>query len=508
MKKICLLLALLLLLILPACKNANTVESNQPCVTHTDLDDNGLCDLCSTTVIVSFDIYAINDLHGKLADADTHPGVDEMTTYLKNARETQDNVIILSVGDMWQGSSESNLTKGFFTTEWMNDLDFAAMTLGNHEYDWGEDPITENAAIAEFPFLAINIYDAQTDSRVEYCQPSVVVEADGVQIGIIGAIGDCYSSISSDKVADVYFKTGSQLTQLVKDESDRLRSLGVDFIIYVLHDGLGSSSGNTITPVTSSKLSSYYDYSLSNGYVDLVFEGHTHQNYLLLDEYGVFHLQNGGDNKKGIMHASITINVANSNTEVTGAQLVSSSTYTGLADDPIVENLLNKYQDQIGFANQVLGYNATRRSGDVMRQLAADLYYSFAMEQWGEEYDIALAGGFFTVRSPGYLDSGNVTYADLQTLFPFDNNLVLCKVQGRDLKSKFFESSNSNYFISYGDYGSFLRNNIDLNAYYYIVTDTYTSTYAPNRLEEVARLDEELFARDLLAQYISSGGLQ
>ena len=41
---------------------------------------------------------------------------------------------------------------------------------------------------AEFPFLGINVYSRQTDSRVDYCQSSLVVDMAGVQIGIIGAM--------------------------------------------------------------------------------------------------------------------------------------------------------------------------------------------------------------------------------------------------------------------------------------------------------------------------------
>ena len=143
----------------------------------------------------------------------------------------------------------------------------------------------------------------------------------------------------------------------------------------------------------------------------------------------------------------------------------------------------------------------------MQKQLAADLYYEAGMKAWGDEYEIALAGGFFSVRAPGYLPAGAVTYSQLQSLFPFDNELALCKVQGRDLKSKFFESRNSNYFISYGDYGAQLKNNIDPNATYYIVVDTYTAYYAPNNLEVVKLFGQAVYARDLLADYIAAGGL-
>ena len=79
---------------------------------HTDVDDNGHCDDCGLSVIVLLDLYAINDLHGKFADTDEQPGVDELTTYLKGESTKHDNTIFLSSGDMWQGGAESNITKG------------------------------------------------------------------------------------------------------------------------------------------------------------------------------------------------------------------------------------------------------------------------------------------------------------------------------------------------------------------------------------------------------------
>ena len=203
-------LTLLLLLLISGC-----AVQQGPC-THKDSDKNGICDSCRESVMTTFDVYSINDLHGKIADGADHPGVDELTTYLEQARQTDDNVILLSAGDMWQGSWESNLTDGILTTDWMNEAGFTAMTLGNHEFDWGEEMIGKNAEFAQFPLLAINVYDRQTDMPVPYCHSSVVVEFDGIQVGIIGAIGDCYSSIAPEKVADIYFKIGPQLTELVK----------------------------------------------------------------------------------------------------------------------------------------------------------------------------------------------------------------------------------------------------------------------------------------------------
>lgn len=528
MKKTWLTLILCLCLLLSACGRTetpntddNTPQQMQPtdlpvenptndqgeCTSHVDQQNDGRCDVCDTIVIVSVDFFTINDLHGKLADGDNHPGVDELTTYLEREKQNNDHVVLLSAGDMWQGAAESNLTEGLIITDWMNAMGFSAMTLGNHEYDWGEDPIKANEEQADFPLLAINVYDKATDSRVSYCDASTMVECGEIQIGIIGAMGDCYSSIAVDKTKDVYFKTGDELTRLVKAESEMLRNAGADYIVYVIHDGYEQSTGNNATSVHGRQLSYYYDIALSDGYVDLVFEGHTHQRYILKDEYGVYHMQCGGDNK-GISHAEISVNTANGKTKTRFAELVSTGTYATMESHSIVEELLEKYDAEVSVSRKILGTNARRRSSSELCQLAAQMYYEKGLELWGDEYDIVLGGGFFSARSPYEIPAGDVTYGQLQTIMPFDNNLVLCSIRGRDLQSKFFETDNDRYYIAYGEYGEQVRRNIDPNGIYYIVVDTYTSPYGPNRLTEIERYNEEIYARDLIAEYIKAGGFE
>lgn len=480
-------------------------DKNQ-CKSHKDDDYNDLCDKCGVTLLVYVDFYSVNDLHGKLADGTSHPGVDELSTYLMNKKRTDDYMFMISPGDMWQGSAESNLTNGKIMTDWMNEMGFTAMALGNHEYDWGEDAIKENYKIADFPFLAINIYDKSTNKLVDYCKPSVVVKAGDLKIGIIGAMGDCYSSISPDKVKGVYFKVGDDLTKLVKEESERLRNQGVDCIVYMIHDGYGNSNASGM--LSSSQLKDYYDVSLSGGYVDLVFEGHTHQQYVFQDSYGVYHVQHRGDNYGGISHVEIAVNSVTNMVSVTEAKLVKTSEYTSLSDHPIVQQLLKKYDAVISPANEEIGTNGKYRRGDELRQIVADLYYKAGVERWGNKYDIALGGGFISVRSPYNLSAGPVTYSVLQSLFPFDNDLVLCSIKGRDLLSRFFNSTHEDYFISYGSYGESIKNNIDPNGTYYVIVDTYSSQYAPNRLTEIERYDSGVYARDLLAEFVKNGGLK
>jgi 2',3'-cyclic-nucleotide 2'-phosphodiesterase/3'-nucleotidase len=502
MKKCFLIYFLVIALLFCGCGVATEVNQTEPCVTHVDYNKDGSCDWCDQSVMITFDFYSINDLHGKLADGENHPGVDELSTYFEMARLRDDNVIILSAGDMWQGSAESNLTYGAIITDWMNDVGFTAMTLGNHEFDWGEAYIRQNEQIAKFPFLAINVYERGTNTRVDYCESSVVVDASGIQIGIIGSVAD-YDSIAPDKVEDIYFKTGAELTSLVKKESERLRGEGVDFVVYVLHDGYGSSVGTGGTVVSSSQIKSYYDVALSDGYVDLVFEGHTHQGYVFMDEYGVIHLQNRGDNKGGISHVEVAFNTMSGSFSVNTKDLVSTDVYGSLFDDPIVHELLEKYKDEIAIANQVIGQNKYKRNSTYLRQTVAQLYYELGVEEWGSEYEITLGGGFLQTRSPYDLPAGEVKYGQLQSLLPFDNDLVLCSIKGSDLLNRFINTDNSNYYIS-GD--AALMSSVEPDGTYYVVVDNYTSSYEPNRLTVVEEFVSGIYARDLLAEYISEGG--
>ena len=454
---------------------------------HVDANDDDYCDICSEYLIVVVDFYVFNDLHGNFCDSDSQPGVDEIGTYLDNMAKIDDHIILLSSGDMWQGSAESSITKGKILVEWMNILGFTAMTLGNHEFDWGEDAIRNNLAVSDFPFLAINIYDNSTGKLADYCTPSIMVEKDGLQIGIIGAIGDCYSSISSDKVTGVNFKTGSALTALVQAEATKLRSAGADLIVYSLHDG---------TEGYSSALA---------GYVDIVFEGHTHSSYITKDTNGIYHVQTGGENS-GMAHAEIAVNKANGNKNINEVNIIYNNDYKNLEDHQPTEDLEDRYADIIELAYADLGVVSKNYSDSDIEAFMAQLYLEAGLEKWGSKYNIVLGGGFIRTREPYNLTAGTKKYADIASLFPFDNELVLCTISGSNLKSKFINSTSSDYYVAMSSYGSSLS--ISNSGTYYVVVDMYTAVYAPNKLTIVEYYDYTTFARDLLAQAIREGRLE
>ena len=460
---------------------------------------------------LTLDFYSLNDTHGNVQDSELGVGIAKTSTFLKNKTQNQDSVLISS-GDMWQGSLESNSTRGALMTEWMQSLDFASMTVGNHEFDWGKEYIRENSNKFDLPILGINIIDKTTGKRADYAEPSTIIDRNGARIGIIGAIGDCYSSISYSKVSDVRFLLDFQgyenkpLTELIKAESTRLREEeGCDFIVYSVH-------GDTYRNDT------YYNPELSTGgYVDVVFEGHTHQETYYQDEGNVWHFQASASGELSINHFELELNTASDEytvkfNEYDDVYWMNQDDKRSLDDDAETLSIINQYD----FAQyyKKLGNNTVSRSGSELRQLNAELYLDYGSKKWTTYKDeIVLGGGYISIRGSGYLPVGDVTYAALYNLFPFDNDVVLIKVLGDLLKSNFINSTNSNYFLSYSSYGSELKNNqglIDDTQKYYVITDTYTYDYLysyGNDVDLIGLYDEKgYYARDFLADYAKSGG--
>ncbi|HBF68780.1 MAG TPA: hypothetical protein DDW20_05695, partial [Firmicutes bacterium] len=153
---------------LPEIKNKNVGDIKE--------DDN----------FVYFDFYEISDFHGAVEynKDDDHIGIEKLSTYFDEKRSNNPGgTILLSGGDMWQGTADSNVTKGNLVTYSMNVMNFDAMTLGNHEYDWTDSFIRNNKKKANFPFLAANIIDDGTGKNPDYVQASVVLERGDYKIG-------------------------------------------------------------------------------------------------------------------------------------------------------------------------------------------------------------------------------------------------------------------------------------------------------------------------------------
>ena len=134
---------------------------------------------------VQLRILHVNDFHG-FAEPHKSLGSDELLggiPYLAakaNKLRREKPSLLLSAGDMIQGNNWANLVQGESVIEWMNEMRFDAMVLGNHEFDFGQEVLKKRISEARFPILGANV------EGLEFLKPYVVKELNGVRIATIG----------------------------------------------------------------------------------------------------------------------------------------------------------------------------------------------------------------------------------------------------------------------------------------------------------------------------------
>jgi 5'-nucleotidase/UDP-sugar diphosphatase len=92
--------------------------------------------------------------------------------------------LLLSAGDMIQGNNWANLSKGESVIELMNAMDFDAMVVGNHEFDFGQGVLKKRISEAKFPIVGANV------ESLEDLRPYVIKEVKGIRVAIMGVVTD------------------------------------------------------------------------------------------------------------------------------------------------------------------------------------------------------------------------------------------------------------------------------------------------------------------------------
>lgn len=67
----------------------------------------------------------------------------------------------------------------------MNEMKYDAMTIGNHEFDFDLDNMARLFRMADFPVVCAN-YDVSATVLKDLVKPYVIIERDGVKIGVLG----------------------------------------------------------------------------------------------------------------------------------------------------------------------------------------------------------------------------------------------------------------------------------------------------------------------------------
>lgn len=404
-----------------------------------------------------FDFYELSDFHGAVNHGEKEIGLAKLSTYFDTKRQNNaGGTFVISSGDMWQGSADSNLTRGTMVTYSMDVMDFDSMTLGNHEFDWTVDWIKNNKGRATFPLLAANLIDDNTGKIADFVSPSTIVERGEYKVGIIGTIGDTIrNTILASAVAGYSF---ANEISTVTAEAAKLREEGCDIVVWSAHndaeDLKNKVAGNNIG-------------------VDLVFGGHSHADTDIANA-GVAYLQTQPYGRS-VAHAQLKLNKQTREVILNAHEIEGSIANLNLADDKDILGIQNQYNEK--FINPVKNKKLGSVDGELSKskELANLCVYSMKEEilRHDEYKDHNIIAAFHNKNGGVRKDIavGNITYGQVYEAFPFDNEIVIVSLKGSVLKSKFI-GGNSN--VCY--WHNFQKSDIKSDQTYEIITTDFLLT--------------------------------
>lgn len=364
---------------------------------------------------VSFDIYYLNDLHGAILNIDQQMGLARIGNLIIDEKEKKnETTIFLTGGDILQGQLISNWYDGASTMELLNDMQLDAFVVGNHEFDWGIDVVTQyfdgtNSLQANFPFLGANVYEKASNSLAPVFEPYTIIEKSGIKIAVIGTMGyGLESSIAYARVRDYEFKDPVVLTGLYAEKA-RLED-GADIVIAVNHAD-DDYFNNSVANFSGNKR------------VDAIFNGHTHRTYTRTSNNKPI-MQSGG-NGSHVGHLRLDYSSTQGITGYTMRNLNQQNEVRLSFVNQMIEEKIEMYYNEIaGLYEPIMesGVNADRNS-------LAVYIGRLMQEKYGA--DVGLHNGGGTRDSIGYKEG--LSYAKLHAISPFDNSVVLVDVTGQEL---------------------------------------------------------------------------
>jgi 5'-nucleotidase/UDP-sugar diphosphatase len=342
-------------------------------------------------------IMHTNDLHGALMPRNGVGGMAEVATIIRNAKPD----LVLDAGDISTGTFLADEFKGEPTIRAMNEIGYSAGTIGNHEFDYGQDALRMRLREAKFPVLSANLKTAISEIK-KY----TVVKAKGIRFGLIGLTTEEVKTKSHPRnVSDVTVldtvKTLAQLLPEVRRKSD--------MVIAMVH----------LEDDEEKRIASAFPE------IRLIIGGHNHEALgpIMLDKTLVAKTGEGGrnvgrvdldfQNKKLSRLKATLIPVRNVQRDRNVARLL----------QPFNEKVTIKAAEVIGEATDALAYSRTGESP--LADVVADAFRAIGKTQVA----IHNIGG---IRAT--IPKGMITWGTAFEVLPFQNRLVTLKLTGAQLK--------------------------------------------------------------------------
>jgi 5'-nucleotidase len=349
-------------------------------------------------------------------------GTARLITAVAAARARSNNSILVDGGDQFQGTLFYTYYKGAMAAEFMNQLGYDGMTVGNHEFDDGPEILRGFVDTVNFPVLMSNADISGEALLSDAIEKSTIIERGGERIGLIGLTPENTDELASPG-PNVTF---TDPVAAVQAEVDRLTAEGVNKIIVLSHSGYNADMA--IAAATTG--------------VDVIVGGHS--NTLLGDSedaVGAYPTMVGDTAivqayayGKFLGELNVTFDDDGMITEASGAPLLIDGT---VAEDATAKERIAELAlplDEI--RNRVVAETAGVLTGDraVCRQMECDMGNLIADAMLArvadQGIDIALqnSGG---IRAD--IDVGEVTMGEVLTVLPFQNTLSTFQISGETL---------------------------------------------------------------------------
>lgn len=349
-------------------------------------------------------LFHTNDIHASIDD------FGKMAYFLNNQRDQVENSLYLDAGDIFSGNPVVDLQDGEPIINLLNHMNLDVMTVGNHEFDYGQEVFQYRRNESDFNWLSANTRVVDNSIPIEDLDPFEIFDFGDFTVGVLGLTQNPPATNPAGIVGlefDDYVETALQYEYL-RDEVD----------VFIALNHIGFSADQRLAEEVE--------------FFDLIIGGHSHtalQEPVVVNGTPIAH---AGSNSRNIGVLDLVIDSETREVSING-RLQSVSELDDALVDETVQSLVESYNEATDeLLSQVIGYTETGLSRDnrwekdvALGNMITDSLRNFA------NTDIAITnnGGIRASIAPG-----DITARDIFTVDPFGNNITILEMTGNDLQ--------------------------------------------------------------------------
>ena len=350
-------------------------------------------------------------------------GYARLVTAIEEARARNPESFLFDGGDQFQGSLFYTYYKGRVAAEIMNNLQYDAMTVGNHEFDDGPLVLRKFIDRVEFPILMSNADVSKEPMLANKIMKSTVVEKAGNTYGLIGLTPQDTQDLASPGP----LVTFTDPVDAVQSEVDELTAQGINRIIVLSHSGYGVDQRVAAETTGVDVIVGGH----SNTFLSNTAEGASGPYPTMVGNTAIVQAYAYG---KYVGELNVTFNDDGEVVSATGEPVEINADIA--ENDDIVARVAELARPLDEIRNEVVAESAMLIEGnrDVCRvqecemgNLVAEAMLDRVKDQ-GVSIAIMNAGG---LRAS--IDKGEVTMGDVLTVLPFQNTLSTFEITGADV---------------------------------------------------------------------------